>query len=215
MTMRPFPRAASGDAPGPAADDSPPDEWTNSAIEVATDGSVSQRIEFWRETILRLFADVQIAAVQKADFFGRVRQRKCEKMRISEIHASEQAVIRRYRQARSEYEDKYFGVLMLEGSQSVEQDGKIVTLHPGDFAIYDATRPHHLQFGQSWREIVVSIPRATLNQLVVGMEHRTACPTHTGQGVGSVMRAFLEQMSSQIGRVTEDEMGSCRIPRSR
>ena len=52
-------------------------------------------------------------------------------MRISEIYASEQAVIRRYRQARSEYEDKYFGVLMLEGSQSVEQDGKIVTLRPG------------------------------------------------------------------------------------
>ena len=205
MTMRPFPRAASCDAPGPASG-SPPVEWTNSAIEVATDGSVSQRIEFWRETILRLFADVQIAAVQKADFFGKVRQRKCEKMRISEIYASEQAVIRRYRQARSEYEDKYFGVLMLEGSQSVEQDGKIVTLRPGDFAIYDATRPHHLQFGQSWREIVVSIPRATLNQLVIGMEHRTACPTQTGEGVGSVMRAFLEQMSSQIRSVTEDEM---------
>lgn len=205
MTMRPIARAASGDAPGPASD-SPPDERTNSAIEVATEGSLSQRIEFWRETILRLFADVQIAAVQKADFFGHVRQRKCEKMRISEIHASEQAVIRRYRQARSEYEDKYFGVLMLEGSQSVEQDGKIVTLHPGDFAIYDATRPHHLQFGQSWREIVVSIPRTTLNQLVIGMEHRTASPTQTGEGVGSVMRAFLEQMSSQIGRVTEDEM---------
>ncbi|MFM0295928.1 MULTISPECIES: AraC-like ligand-binding domain-containing protein [Paraburkholderia] len=173
---------------------------------MATDGSVSQRIEFWRETILRLFADVQIADVQKADFFGRVRQRKCEKMRISEIHASEQAVIRRYRQARSEYEDKYFAVLMLEGSQSVEQDGKIVTLRPGDFAIYDATRPHHLQFGQPWREIVVSIPRTTLNQLVVGMEHRTASPIPTAQGVGSVMRGFLEQMSSQIRHVSEDEM---------
>ena len=77
-----FPARRSCDAPGPASG-SPPVEWTNSAIEVATDGSVSQRIEFWRETILRLFADVQIAAVQKADFFGKVRQRKCEKMRIS------------------------------------------------------------------------------------------------------------------------------------
>ncbi len=183
-----------------------PFEWTRSSIEVATDGSVSQRIEFWREMILRLFADVQIAAVQKDDFFGRVRQRKCDKLRISDIHASEQAVTRRFRQARSEYEDKYFAVLMLEGSQSVEQDGKIVTLRPGDFAVYDATRPHHLQFGQSWREIVVSIPRTTLNQLVVGMEHRTACPMPTGQGVGYVMRGFLEQMSSQIRHVSEDEM---------
>ncbi|WP_321881156.1 helix-turn-helix domain-containing protein [Paraburkholderia bannensis] len=97
-------------------------------------------------------------------------------------------------------------VLMLEGSQSVEQDGKIVTLRPGDFAIYDATRPHHLEFGQSWREIVVSIPRATLNQLVVGMEHRTAYPLPTAQGVGSVLRGFLEQMTSQIHHVSADKM---------
>ncbi|MFM0060216.1 helix-turn-helix domain-containing protein [Paraburkholderia phytofirmans] len=205
MTMQPIIPAARDTVTGVVSGGAP-FEWTSSAIEVATDGSISQRIEFWREMILRLFADVQIAAVQKPDFFGKVRQRKCDKLRISDIHATEQAVIRRYRQARSEYEDKYFAVLMLEGSQSVEQDGKIVTLYPGDFAIYDATRPHHLQFGQSWREIVVSIPRTTLNQLVVGMEHRTACPIPTAQGVGSVMRGFLEQMSSQIRHVSEDEM---------
>ena len=181
-------------------------ERNSSSIEISAEGSISQRIDFWRETILRLFADVQISAVHKPGFFGKVRQRKCEKLRMSEIHAAEQAVDRRYRQARSDYEDKYFAVLMLEGSQSVEQDGKIVTLHPGDFAIYDATRPHHLRFGQAWREIVVSIPRTTLNQLVVGMEHRTACPLPTAQGVGSVMRGFLEQMSSQIHHVSEDEM---------
>lgn len=205
MTPYPILPAAHGDTPV-AVPAGASCEWTNASIEVATEGSISQRIEFWRETILRLFADVQIAAVQKSDFFGQVRQRKCEKLRISEIHASEQAVTRCYRQARNEYEDKYFAVLMLDGTQSVEQDGKIVTLYPGDFAIYDATRPHRLQFGQSWREIVVSIPRATLNQLVVGMERRTACPIQTGQGVGSVMRAFLEQMSSQIRHVSEEEV---------
>lgn len=194
-------RGEQGAAPGGS-----PFEWNSSSIEVSADGSISQRIDFWREIILRLFADVQISAVQRADFFGKVRQRKCDKLRISEIHAAEQAVNRRYRQARSEYEDKYFAVLMLEGTQSVEQDGNIVTLRPGEFAIYDATRPHHLHFGQSWREIVVSIPRTTLNQLVVGMETRTASPMNTSHGVGNVMRAFLEGMSSQIGHVTEDEM---------
>lgn len=183
-----------------------PIEWNSSCIDFSTDGSVSQRIDFWREMILRLFADVEISAVQKADFFGRVRQRKCDTLRISEIHAAEQAVNRRYRHARSEYEDKYFAVLMLEGSQSIEQDGKIVTLRPGDFALYDATRPHHLHFGNSWREIVVSIPRVTLNQLVVGVDSRTASPINTDGGVGTVMRAFLEGMSAQINHVAEDEM---------
>ncbi|GAB3626190.1 AraC family transcriptional regulator [Pandoraea terrae] len=197
---------AAGQSERGAASGGMPVEWNSSCIDVSTDGSVSQRIDFWREMILRLFADVQISAVPKADFFGKVRQRKCDKLRISEIHAAEQAVNRRYHHARSEYEDRYFAVLMLEGSQSVEQDGKIVTLRPGDFALYDATRPHHLHFGQSWREIVVSIPRATLNQLVAGVDSRTASPTNTSIGVGSVMRTFLEGMSAQIGHVTEDEM---------
>lgn len=205
MAMRPLPRAGSGDDPGRDSDGAPVD-WRDASIQVSAEGSVGQRIEFWREAILRLFADVEIAAVQKANFFGRVQQRKCDRMRISEIYASEQAVTRRYRQARDEYEDKYFAILMLEGSQSVEQDGKIVTLLPGDFAIYDATRPHHLQFGQSWREIVVSIPRTTLNQLVVGMEQRTACQIQTDQGVSNVMRVFLEQMLSQIHHVSDAEL---------
>lgn len=78
---------------------------------------------------------------------GQVRQRKCDKLRISDIQASEQAVIQLYRQARSEYEDKYFAVLMLEGSQSVQQDGKIVVLQPGDFAIYDAMPGRNVGIG--------------------------------------------------------------------
>lgn len=205
MSKNPTDTATNCDRIGVASDGSPFDR-SHLSIEVSAEGSISQRIDFWREVILRLFADVQISAVQKADFFGKVRQRKSDKLRISEIHAAEQAVDRRYRQARSDYEDKYFAVLMLEGNQSVEQDGKIVTLRPGDFAIYDATRPHHLRFGQSWREIVVSIPRSTLNHLVVGMENCTARPMNTSEGVGNVMRTFLEGMSSQISHVSENEM---------
>ncbi|HEF5870457.1 TPA: helix-turn-helix domain-containing protein [Burkholderia cenocepacia] len=205
MSKSPVDIASNCDHIGVASDGSP-FERSNMSIEVSAEGSISQRIDFWREMILRLFADVQISAVQKADFFGKVRQRKSDKLRISEIHAAEQAVDRHYRQARSEYEDKYFAVLMLDGNQSVEQDGKIVTLRPGDFAIYDATRPHHLRFDQSWREIVVSIPRMTLNHLVVGMENCTARPMNTSEGVGNVMRTFLEGMSSQISHVSEDEM---------
>lgn len=190
----------------PVGSHSPAVEWDTSCLEVTADGSVSQRIDFWREMILRLFADVQIQAVPKADFFGSVRQRKCSKLRLSEIHAAEQAVKRHYRQARSEGEDKYFGVLMLEGSQSVEQDGKVVTLHPGEFALYDATRPHHLHFSGTWREIVVSIPRPALGQLVVGVDDLMATPIAIGDGVGKIMGTFLEGMSSQMTHIAEEEM---------
>lgn len=181
-------------------------EWNTSCIEISANGSTSQRIDFWREMILRLFADVQIAAIQRQNFVGHVRSQKCDRLRLSDIQSSDQTVNRRYNHARAEYEDKYFAILMLEGTQSVEQDGKVVTLKPGDFALYDATRPHFLTFHQPWREIVVSVPRATLNQFVVGVEQRTAIPIDTSQGVGNILRTYLEGMSSQIGAVSEQEM---------
>ncbi|WP_042268891.1 AraC-like ligand-binding domain-containing protein [Paraburkholderia heleia] len=181
-------------------------EWDTSCVEISANGSTSQRIDFWREMILRLFADVQIAAIQKQDFVGHVRSQKCDRLRLSDIQSSDQTVNRRYNHARAEYEDKYFAILMLEGTQSVEQDGKVVTLKPGDFALYDATRPHFLTFHQPWREIVVSVPRATLDQFVAGVEQRTATPIDTSQGVGNILRTYLEGMSSQIGAVNDQEM---------
>ena len=60
-------------------------------------------------------------------------------------------------EAREQYEDCYFAVLMLSGSQWLEQDGRQVLLRPGDFAFYDGSRPHHLTFSRHWGEQVRAI----------------------------------------------------------
>ncbi|MFZ6049575.1 helix-turn-helix domain-containing protein [Pseudomonas sp. CR3202] len=181
--------------------------WSSENIDVATESNAfSDRVDFWREMILRLFADVEIGAIPNPEFFGKVRSQKCESLRVSDVSAAAQAVNRRYLQPRSRDEDKYFAVLMLEGSECLEQDGNRALIRPGEFSIYDATRPHYLNFSDDWRQIIVSVPRSSLNQLVVGMESRTATRVSTDNPVGRVMRTFLESMTAQIGQFTPAEM---------
>jgi AraC-like DNA-binding protein len=183
--------------------------WASESIDVATPNhSAGDRIDFWREMILRLFADVEIGAVGTPDFFGKVKSQKCDLLRISDVSAAAQAVNRRHLQPRSRDEDKYFAVLMLQGTESLEQDGNRTIIGPGDFAVYDATRPHQLSFTDDWRQIIVSVPRTSLDQRVMHMERRIATRVSTDTPTGRVMRMFLQSIAGQIGAFTSAEMAS-------
>lgn len=185
----------------------PVPNWSSENIDVATEScSASDRVDYWREMILRMFADVEIGAIPNPEFFGKVRSQKCELLRISDVSAAAQAVNRRHLQPRSRDEDKYFAVLMLEGTEHLEQDANQAIIMPGDFAIYDATRPHQLSFANDWRQIIVSLPRPSLNQLVVGMESRVATRVSMDNPVGRVLRMFLESVTSQISQFSPAEM---------
>ncbi|WP_201747203.1 helix-turn-helix domain-containing protein [Glaciimonas sp. PCH181] len=168
--------------------------------------SFDERVDFWREMVLRLFADVDISAKPASNFFGKMKSQHCNALRLTDANAAGQIVNRRHRYTRSEYEDRYFAILMLEGTQFMEQDGNEVLLKPGDFALYDATRPHHLTFPADWREVIVSVPRIALNQRVTGLEKRMATRIQTDTGVGRVLRGFFEGMTSQIGTFNAIEM---------
>lgn len=184
-------------------------DWTSESIDVATPShGAGDCVDFWREIILRLFADVEIGAVGNPDFFGKVKSQKCDLLRISDVSAAAQAVNRRHLQPRSHDEDKYFAVLMLQGTESLEQDGNRTIIGPGDFAVYDATRPHQLSFTEDWRQIIVSVPRASLDQRVMNMERRIATRVSTDTPTGRVMRMFLQSIAGQIGQFTAAEMSS-------
>ena len=42
------------------------------------------------------------------------------------------------------------------------QDGRVATLLPGDFALYDSTRPYELIFDEPLQQYVLQLPGAVL-----------------------------------------------------
>ncbi len=168
----------------------------------------NERVDYWREMVLRLFADVQIAAPADPDFHGWMQSSLTDAMRLTRVQASAQSVQRLHRDARESYEDCYFAVLMLSGTQRMQQDQRQVELHAGDLAIYDGARPHRLDFGGEWSELVMSIPRSALNRQVPGMQGLTACKLLPASPAGAVLRSFLQAIAIQFPKLREHELAA-------
>lgn len=167
-----------------------------------------ERVDYWREMVLRLFADVEIASRVNEGFHGRMQSRFGDGVRFTVVDAASQAVQRRHRQAREQYEDCYFAVLMLSGTQWMEQDGRQALLGAGDFALYDGSRPHQLTFSRRWGEIILNIPRDTLHALLPGTERFTATRIACESALGSVLQGFLGSMAREIHRLDPAQLGT-------
>ena len=182
---------------------------SNELLRLSTDDVRAQeRVDYWREMVLRLFADVEIASRTNDGFYGRMQSRFGDGVRFTVVDAASQAVQRRHRQAREQYEDCYFAVLMLSGTQWMEQDGRQAMLGAGDFALYDGSRPHQLTFSRQWGEIILNIPRTTLHALLPGTDRFTAMRVARESALGSVLQSFLGSMAREIHRLDPAQLGT-------
>jgi hypothetical protein len=116
-----------------------------------------ERLDYWREMVLRMFADVEITSHVDQGFHGHMRTRFVDGVRFTVVDAASQGVARRHPEAREHYEDCYFAVLMLAGSQWLEQDGPTKVPLLAHLSGCGAARPgkapreHRESF---WRELV-------------------------------------------------------------
>ena len=177
-----------------------------SIVEEEVGGFDADPLDYWREVILRNFADVEVRAADRSDFHGRVSARHSDAGRLSLIVAAQQSVQRRYREPRTAYEDVFFVVLMNHGTQAMEQDGRAVLLEQGDIAMYDATRPHRLAFSGEWSEVVLSVPRALLQTQVARTELCTARKLPSTSPLGCMLADSIRSWMSQFSRLHEDTM---------
>jgi AraC-like DNA-binding protein len=170
-----------------------------------------ERVDYWREMVLRLFADVQIAAPAGPDFHGCMQSTLTDAMRLTRVASAAQSVQRLHRDARDSYEDCYFAVLMLSGTQRMQQDNRRVELHAGDFAVYDGARPHRLDFSDDWSELILSIPRSALNRLVPGMHDLTSRRLLPDSSAGEVLRSYLQSIALHFPKLRDDELAALSL----
>lgn len=155
--------------------------------------------------VCRRFAEVELTSRLGANFWGVMVGHRWGEMRITDVHANAQSVQRRLSVARCEEQDSYFAVLLLAGTELVEQDGRETVLHPGDMTVYDATRPHRLIFSSDFRKLILNIPRYALRERVAGMERFTTLRIPARQGVAAVTSEFLKSFANNAAHLSTSE----------
>lgn len=100
--------------------------------------------------------------------------------------------------------------LQLQGYSVITQDGRDAALAPGDFALYDTTRPYALDFDSTFRMFVVMFPLEALRFDRGALSAVTASRFSGRQGLGRIVSTFLHSLSEAL----EQDALTDRLPLS-
>lgn len=178
-------------------------------MRLSTD-TVAERnkLDYWREIVCDTFVELQCRAGRSHGFYGAIESDELSDIRFTRVTSTTQHVVRTSRRiARSDLE-YFFLSLQLHGRGCHKQDGRVAWLEPGDFVIYDTTRPYELLFGDPFSQLVLSLPRELVKSRLTDAERLTACTVQSRSGSGRLASAFIRQLAGQI-----HALGPASLPR--
>ncbi|MGW8482853.1 AraC-like ligand-binding domain-containing protein [Microbacterium sp. NPDC055903] len=160
----------------------------------------SERFDAWSAAVAENFVPLAAMPKERDDigFAGRLVSQPIGRAEISTVHGSAVAVQRSSKMiARSDPGHIKLG-LQLRGYSVISQDGRDAALAPGDFALYDTTRPYLLDFEDTFAMFVVMFPIDLLRIDRRTLATVTASRFSGRRGLGAVTSTFLAEMSRQL-----------------
>jgi AraC-like DNA-binding protein len=162
------------------------------------DLAVAERFDAYRAAISQAFVPLDAAIGAVPSFEAMMRSEDLGQLSVSDISASGHVVTRTPRSIRAGDPEYYKLGLQVSGYSVVAQDGREAALTPGDFALYDTSRPYTLSFDQSYRMMVVMFPRTLLRLPERPVSTLTARRVSGRQGMGALLSPFLVGLGRQL-----------------
>lgn len=154
--------------------------------------------EEFQAAVSSTFVPLQAAAARDS-FRATLTSASIGAVQVSDLRADAHVVARTPRLIRSSDPAFYKLGLQIDGYSVLEQDGREAALTPGDFAIYDTTRPYQFAFDEAFRMLVVMFPKRLLRLPADGMAALTARRVSGRQGLGALVSPFLHGLGQQLG----------------
>ncbi|SAK79477.1 AraC family transcriptional regulator [Caballeronia fortuita] len=176
---------------------------------VSQDVPRGQKIDAWLHLLRQMFVKLEYERSDEAS--DRALQASLKHWTLSELDlrlvSSTKQTLKRMSPKASDHEGEFFLVVMqVSGTSSVTQDDRRTALAPGDFTMYDTTRPYALDFTGDFEQFVVSVPRGELRLQVPNAEALTA-HCITGQApVGRLLGGLLRGLPETIDESSPDSL---------
>ena len=153
----------------------------------------ADRVAYWREVICALYVELSAEPTDAEVFEGTIRARQWSDVTISRVVAGGQAVAHPESDAR----DECLVSMQIAGTGIVSQAGRDVVLGPGDFSMYDASRPYELHFDGDFEQVVLQFPRRLLLDRNIDVERAVAVRNARGAGLTDVVTSLVGAVESQ------------------
>jgi len=157
-----------------------------------------QRLPFWIDMICHTYVQLECDAPRRDDFRGSIVSHRLPGLDLSVVSSRAQHVMRTPRTIRRATDDYIIVSLQTQGSAVISQDGRDAAMTPGDFAIYDSTRPYTLHFDDDFEEIVLKLRGDQLRAMVRDSENLTATTVSGRAGAGHLLINMIRTLRDEV-----------------
>jgi AraC-like DNA-binding protein len=157
--------------------------------------STPDRFAYWREIVCDVFVQLDAEPIGAGEFVGSISTTDVGPITVSSVDARPHHVARSPRQiAKADREDFLVSVQM-SGYGVATQDGREAGLTAGDFVLYDTTRPYDLHFSDTFKQTVLQMPRAALDDRCLGLDRLTGVCISGITPMGRIVHDFVSALA--------------------
>ncbi len=177
---------------------------------LSTEGVAPQeRLALWADLICDAYVQLDCETPDSdAPFNGNILSERLATLDLSQVTASPQRVLRTSRQISKSTEDYFLVSIQTKGLGVIRQDGRQAMLRPGDFALYDSTRPYELLFENDFQQFVLMLPGEMLRSQVKATQDLTAIPVSGRRGAGHLMIGMIQALWRDIAALEPASAGA-------
>ncbi|MEM6581658.1 MAG: helix-turn-helix domain-containing protein [Pseudomonadota bacterium] len=178
-------------------------------IKTTSSAEPSEGFDYWREAICDEFVKLDCEQVGPRPFSAVLKGgARMADLQFSEVIAEPHLVHRTRGQISRATEEDFLISFQISSEGRVRQDGREALLQPGDFAMYDSTRPYTLGFSERFHQLVVQMPKSVLGRHLIEPEKFTAVPISGRAGLGAILSNFMFSIAGEMSSVadTPDEL---------
>lgn len=162
--------------------------------------NASDSFEHWHQVTCLNYSTTDCRIPDDASFDGKIDVKSLGALLISDIVACTSPdnpirVTRRAQHIRKDGRDDFMLWLTLEGTATLAQDDRAALMRPGDLILHDQTRPFVLEFSETHRCIMITIPRPLMIARLPTARRCVARRIAAGTPIGALAAAVTEHLS--------------------
>lgn len=167
--------------------------WSTEAVEPR------ERLSYWIEAVCQTYVQLDCdTPLRDRPFEGMIEFNQLATLGLSRVTSTSQQVRRTSAKIAQTTEDYFLVSIQTAGHGRIAQDGRIAELRPGDFALYDSTRPYELVFDGPFQQHVLQLPGALLRSRLRDTEKLTARKVCGDRGAGHLMIGMIDALAADI-----------------
>ncbi len=180
-----------------------PESLSPARNRLSTEGvNRDERFAYWLDMICALYVRLDCERPAHRDVFGQIEFSRLGTIDLTQVSSNVQHVRRVPALIRGDARDWLLVQIQRHGRGIVQQDGREANLVPGDFVLYDTTRPYELHFQDPQHDlIVVRLPRSELEPHVPNLHELTATTVPGSCAAGHLLLSMIETLQRDIDRL--------------